>query len=159
MPRLALVLLAALACFPAASAQAVRSADVVTWQVRADGAARGGDARIVFDAEIADGWRLYALDSPVGRPLEVVLGPLPSGLAAGPLRQSKPQTGYDLGFERDYTYFAGSARVAQTVRVSAAAPAGRHAVEGVLAFAVCDNSVCLSPARVPFRVPVVVTAR
>lgn len=154
-----LVLLLALAAWPAeAFAQRLRASDKVTWRVRADVATPGEDARILLDARIEDGWRLYAIDSPVGRPLAVTLDPLPTGMEVGPLRQTPPRTGYDAGFEMEYPYFASSARLAQTVRVSTSMAPGRHTVQGTVAFTVCDDSVCLPPARVPFRVPVVVAS-
>lgn len=157
-PVLVLFLLALVTWPSEAFAQRIRTSDMVTWRVRAETAAPGESARIFLDAEIADGWRLYAFESPVGRPLVVSLDPLPSGLVAGALQQSKPSTGYDAGFEMEYPYFASSARVAQTIRVGAATPAGQHTVRGTVSFAVCDDSICLPPARVPFRVPLVVKA-
>ncbi|GAB5537114.1 MAG: hypothetical protein Rubg2KO_33630 [Rubricoccaceae bacterium] len=161
MSRSAFVLiLLALALWPVdAFAQALRAADMVTWRVRAEAAAPGGNAHIYLDAEIEDGWRLYAIDSPVGRPLELTMDALPNGLVAGDVVQDDPQTGYDAGFEMEYPYFASSARVAQILRVSRSMPTGRHTVRGRVTFTVCNDSICLPPARVPFRVPVVVASR
>ena len=151
------LVLAALAVLPLDGlAQPARTADKVAWRVRAETATPGGEARIVLDATIEEGWRLYAIDSPVGRPLVLTLDPLPEGLTAGALRQSETRTAFDAGFQQDYPYFARAARLAQTIRVGERVAPGRHLVEGALVFAVCDDSVCLPPARVPFRVPVVV---
>ncbi len=157
----ALVLLAAAASAPAASAQplsapSVRTADVVTWRVRADRATRGTSARLVLDAQIAPGWRLYALDSPVGIPLTLTLDPLPAGLAAGRVAQSETRKRYDPAFDADYTYFAGAARVVQQVGVAPGAAPGSHQVTGAVRYAVCDDRVCLPPTRTAFRVAVVV---
>lgn len=151
---LALALLALAA--PASSAQSVRSEDVVTWRVRAERAAPGAVARVVLDASIAPGWRLYAADSPVGRPVAVDLDRLPPGLDALALRQGPPQTAYDPGFESEYTYYEGSARFVQPLRVGAGVPRGEREVAGAVRYAVCDDSVCLAPARLAFRVPLVV---
>ncbi|MGB3542701.1 hypothetical protein, partial [Rubrivirga sp.] len=64
MIRFASILaLAALSAVPA-FAQGVRSADVVTWTARAERAERGETARVVLDAVVEPGWRLYALASP-----------------------------------------------------------------------------------------------
>ena len=122
MPRLALFV--ALLAASAADAQPVRTADVVTWRVRAERAVAGAEARVVLDAQIAPGWRLYALDSPVGRPFQLDLDPLPAGVEAGRLRQSPPERGYDEAFDSAYTYFAGSARFVQSLRVSASVAPG-----------------------------------
>lgn len=154
------VLLIVLAIWPSeAFAQRLRASDLVTWRVRAEGAAPGGAARIYLNAEIEDGWRLYAMNSPVGRPLELTMEPLPTGLATGDVVQDDPEIGYDAGFEMEYPYFARSARIAQMIRVSRSAPEGRHPVRGSVSFTVCNDSVCLPPTRVPFRVPVVVASR
>ena len=162
LPALALVLLAVAASAPAGSAQtvqmgpAVRTADVVTWRVRADRATPGASARLVLDAQIAPGWRLYAMGSPVGIPLTLTLDPLPAGLAAGRVAQSETRERFDPAFDADYTYFAGTARVVQQVRVAPSAAAGSHSVTGTVRYAVCDDRVCLPPTRTAFRVAVVV---
>lgn len=142
-----------------AFAQRLRASDKVTWRVRAERATPGESARILLDARIEDGWRLYAIDSQVGRPLTVTLESLPAGMVAGPLEQSEPQTGYDAGFEMAYPYFARSARLAQRIQVSGAVSPGRHTVSGSVSFTVCNDSVCLPPTRVPFRVPIEVASR
>lgn len=154
------LILLVLAAWPAeAFAQRIRATDVVDWRVRAEAATPGRTAHIYLDAEIKDGWRLYAMNSPVGRPLELTMDALPDGLVAGDVVQDDPETGYDQGFEMEYPYFAGTARVAQILRVSNAIPDGRHTVRGSVSFTVCNDSICLPPARVPFRVPVAVASR
>ena len=150
-----LVCLVALLTLPAA-AQQVRASDLVTWRVRADRAAPGASARLVLDARVADGWRLYAMGSPVGIPLTLTLDPLPAGVTGVGVSQSAPRTGYDPAFESDYPYFAGAARVVQRVRVAAGAPAGTRQVTGAVRYAVCNDEVCLPPVRTAFRVPLVV---
>ena len=150
----AAALLLALAALPAAAQ--VRTADVVAWRVRADRAAPGAEARVVLDATIKPGWRLYALGSPVGIPLAVSLDALPAGVRAGRLVQGAPREGYDAAFESSYPYFAETGRVVQTLHVGADAAAGAHAVSGSLRYAVCDDRICLPPAETAFRVPLVV---
>ena len=133
--------------------ESVRTEDVVAWSVGIRHAERGGEARVVFDAEIAPGWRLYAVDSPVGRPVSVALTALPVGVEAAALQQATPRKAYDEAFQSDYTYFAGRGRVVQPLRLTAAAVPGRYEVRGVVHYAVCDDSICLPPARSSFRVP------
>lgn len=153
MKRL-LPLLLLLAALPA-SAQ-LRTADVVTWRVRADRAAPGETARLVLDAEIQPGWRLYAMRSPVGIPLTLTIDDLPAGLSLGGLQQSAPRQGFDEAFQSDYTYFSERARVIQSVRVADRTEVGRLDVTGTVRYAVCDDSVCLPPTRTTFRVPLVI---
>ncbi len=152
--RRLLPLLILLTALPA-SAQ-LRTSDVVSWRVRADRAAPGATARLVLDAEIQPGWRLYAMRSPVGIPLTLALDGLPPGLSRGSLQQSAPTEGFDEAFQSDYTYFTQRARVVQLLRVEAGAEAGEREVTGALRYAVCDDSVCLPPTRTTFRVPLAV---
>ncbi len=153
---LALVLLTLAALAPSAAAQGPRASDLVTWRVRADRAAPGAAARLVFDAEVAEGWRMYALGSPVGIPLTVALDALPAGVTAGGLRQSGTHEGFDEAFDSAYRYFAGPGRLVQTLRVGAAVPRTTHEVTGAVRYAVCDDTICLPPVRTAFRVSLVV---
>ena len=158
-----LLALAALLTSTAVSAQsvgdlgpAVTAADVVTWRVAAEHGARGGEASVVLRAEIADGWNLYAVGSPVGRPLEVELLQAPDGVSAAALRQSTPREGTDPALGVPYLYFAVEARVELPLRIGRAVARGRHRVRGAVRYAVCDDSVCLAPTESRFRVPLVV---
>jgi thiol:disulfide interchange protein DsbD len=133
-----------------------RPESVVSWTARAEGGARGAEARVVFAATIAPGWKVYALDSPVGRPLSLALDALPRGVSAGPLRQRGAVRGYDEAFGAEGSTFSGTARVEQLLRVDRRAVRGRHAVTGTLRYAVCDAQICLPPATAPFRVTLTV---
>ena len=152
MTRIAL-LLALLVALPA-SAQ--RTSDIVSWRVRAARAQAGGEARVVLDATIQPGWRLYALGSPVGIPLTVTLDPLPPRVRAARLVQTTPVEGYDQAFERAYPYFAETGRVVQVLAVGEDAEAGSREVSGAVRYAVCDDRICLPPTETAFRVPLVV---
>ncbi len=149
--------LLALSLLVAASAQAQpRPADVVSWSVAAVPGARGAEARVVFTARLLPGWKMYALDSGVGRPLAVTLDPLPAGLDAAAPRQSAPTRAHDDLFGAEASTFSGTARIEQPLRVSRRAALGRHTVTGSVRYAVCDATICLPPATAPFRVAVAV---
>ncbi|HEX8298649.1 MAG TPA: protein-disulfide reductase DsbD domain-containing protein [Rubricoccaceae bacterium] len=150
--RFALALLTAvIAAAPASEAQQ-RPEDVVSWTARAEGGTRGTDARLVFTAALAPGWKMYALDSAVGRPLTVAVDALPRGVAPGTPRQRGAVRGHDPAFGAEASTFAGTARVEQPLRVDRRAARGRHAVTGVVRYAVCDAQICLPPAAASFRV-------
>ncbi|HEX8386425.1 MAG TPA: protein-disulfide reductase DsbD domain-containing protein [Rubricoccaceae bacterium] len=152
-----LLLLAALVAASAAHAQAPpRAADVVAWTARAEGGRRGAEARVVFEATVAPGWKLYALDSAVGRPLSVSLDALPDGVSARAPRQSEPVRAHDAAFDAEASTFSGTARIVQPLRVGRATARGRHAVTGAVRYAVCDHQICLPPATAPFRVTLAV---
>ena len=147
---------------PAAAAQmfggpaATSSSDVVTWRVGSNHGARGGEASVVLRAEIEPGWHLYAVGSPVGRPLEVELTGLPAGASSTEIYQSNPHRGTDPALGVPYLYFQDRARFEVPVALGRRTPAGRHAVRGAVRYAVCDDSVCLPPATTRFSVPIVV---
>ena len=132
------------------------SSDVVTWSVGSTHGARGGEASVVIRAEILDGWHLYAVGSPIGRPLEVELGELPAGATSTEIYQSNPQRGTDPALGVPYLYFADQARVELPVALSRRAARGRHTVRGTIRYAVCDDSICLAPTATRFSVPLVV---
>lgn len=150
------VLLAALLALPlsatAVAAQApLRTADLVSWTITSRPTARGAETEVVLRATIAPGWRLYALESPVGRPLALDIGALPAGVVARAPVQSRPHEDYDEAFETTYTYFTERAEVRLPLRVGTRAARGRHTVSGTLHYAICDDAICLPPASTPFR--------
>ena len=122
------------------------------------GAFRPGDlAFITLTAEVTPGWRLYALESTGGLPLQVALDPLPDGLRPeGQMREDAPRDGYDEALGEAYRYHAGRARVWQGLRLSERAPRGAHVVTGRVRYAACNDSICLPPREVPFRARLVV---
>ncbi len=139
--------------FTVAPAQAqTRPADVVSWVARAEGGARGEAARVVFSATLAPGWKMYALDSPVGRPLAIALNSLPAGVTAGTPRQTGAHRGHDAAFDAEASTFVGTARIEQPLAVSRRAVTGPAVVSGTVRYAVCDASICLPPASSAFRV-------
>ncbi len=146
----------AIALLVADAGTAQQTSDIVSWRVRADRVEAGGQARIVFDATVEPGWRLYAVGSPVGIPLAVTLGPLPSHVRAGRVGQSPPREGVDPAFGQTYPYFAETGRVVQRLSVGRRAATGAHEVTGSVRYAVCDDRICLPPAETAFRVPLVV---
>ena len=108
----------------------------------------------MFTAALQPGWKMYALDSAVGRPLSVALDPLPAGVAAGDPRQGTPARAYDDVFGAEASTFSGTARIEQPLSVGRRAARGRHTVTGSVRYAVCDATICLPPATAPFRVAV-----
>ncbi len=151
MPVRSLALFALVLTAAPARAQ-TRAADVVAWSARAEGGARGAAARVVFSATLAPGWKMYALDSPVGRPLAVALDGLPAGVTAGAPRQTGAHRGHDAAFGAEASTFTGTARIEQPLTVSRRAAAGLAVVSGTVRYAVCDAEICLPPASAPFRV-------
>lgn len=152
MLRFATLALILSAAAPAVAQAPPRPADVVSWRVDAEGAARGGEALVVFRASVAPGWKMYALDSAVGFPLAVNLDALPAGLTAAAATQSDPHRGLDPAFGEEASTFVGTAVVTQAIQVGRSAARGQKVVSGRVRYAVCNAEICLPPASAAFRV-------
>lgn len=126
--------------------------DLFRWTIsEPDDAADGSAERLRFEFSIEPGWKLYAMDSPAGRPLEIAFGELPEGVAVGGFEQSAPTEGYDPNFDAGVRYFEERAVVEARLDVAAAAETGAHAVGGEVTFMLCNDTMCLPPRTSPFE--------
>ena len=141
---------------------------VVTWAASArppssapqmtDTFGAGDRVYITLSADIVEGWRVYAIDSPAGRPLVLELDSLPNGIARyGSPRETHTEIGHDPGLDADYTYHDGSARVWQGLLVQEGAEAGEHVVTGTVRYAACNDEMCLPVKTFSFRTRFVVS--
>ncbi|MXW63462.1 MAG: DUF255 domain-containing protein [Bacteroidetes bacterium SB0662_bin_6] len=127
--------------------------DYVTWNVSVapEEVASGEAFEAVIEADISEGWKMYALDSP--RPSFAVEftweeeGLLP----AGPMRQSTPVEAHDPWFDATVRYFTGQARFTAPFRIGEDAPAGNRPLNGVVQFMICTEEVCLPPTPAPLE--------
>lgn len=152
LTALALLLLA-----PLAHAQ-FGDTDPVTWTVSAapTSAEPGQTVTVSLSATIGGDWRMYAMDSPVGRPLSVRFESSDALAAVGPVQQPQPREGFDRVVEEDYTYFAEAVQLTRLYRVAADAPGGDAAIRGAVTYMVCNDDLCLPPKDHPFRLTVAV---
>lgn len=143
--------------------------EVVTWTATVapprtaaewtDTFAPGEQAYVTVTARVRPGWRVYALDSPGGLPLQFHLDALPDGLAPeGAVGHTPPRDAYDPVLEEAYRYYAGEARLWQAVRLAPGLADGPREVTGAIRFAACNDEVCLPPREVPFRARLTVRA-
>lgn len=139
-------------------ASAQRAADLVKWTYYVD-SAESNESRISLRvvADIADDWKMYAMDSP--RPslaVSVEIDSVSSGVTlAGPVEQSPPATMFDPGFQIDVTYFKEAATftipfLLQETTVSPVAV-------GNIRYQICndDTGICLPPTDEPFKIALV----
>ena len=70
------------------------------------------------------------------------------------MRQSTPVEAHDPWFKATVRYFTGEARFAAPFRVEGNAPAGAHALRGLVRFMICTETVCLPPTPAPLEVVV-----
>ena len=147
-----------------AQAQEFRSPalDHVTWTAKTDPAtvASGQTTRVVFSVAIEEGWKMYALGSPLpSRAVSVTFDEFPEGLVRqGALQQTGEQENYDPYFKKDVIYFEKEGLLWADVAVAAGTDDGAKAVSGTINFMICNDRLCLPPTNVPFETMVQVGA-
>lgn len=152
------LLLLALSSRAAQAQDFLPATEYVHWSAAAEPAetAPGETFDVVIAADIAEGWKMYALDSPrpsVGVSFE--WDGLPAGLtASGPIRQSTPTDAFDPWFEIDVRYFMDAARFEAPMQVREDAELGVRTITGVVRFMICNENVCLPPTSVALQVDV-----
>lgn len=164
MLRLTLALGATLLLGPAAAAQFAPSPlfsqapasapppppdSLFRWTTEAE---TDGDAvSLRFDFSIDPGWKLYAMDSPAGRPLAIEFEDLPEGVEVAGFEQAAPLEGYDPNFDATIRYFEDAAVVAARLAVTPEAAPGAQPVGGSVSFMLCNDVMCLPPTTTPFE--------
>ena len=145
-----------------AAAQQTGAAAHVDWSVAADPAevAIGSTFDVVIRAEIADGWKMYAIDSPPPtRGVEITFDDLPQGFSrTGDVQQAEPVQTFDPNFKMEVRLFEDQARFRAPIAVSQQAEGGRQNLAGTAAYMICNDRLCLPPTTHEFTVPVSVAA-
>ena len=128
-----------------------------TWSAEAaPQAVRAGERFAVrLHAEVAEGWYMYALESPAGQPLSVSLDSLPAGIdTTGTLRQSDPTRTYDPNFEADAFFYDDTAEVRAGLEVTESVAPGTYTIDGSVRYMVCNDEMCMPPTTTPVSVTV-----
>ncbi len=146
----------------AAPSVAQRATELVQWTGSTGEVHEESGFVLALAAEIADGWKMYALDSPrPSRGVEIELTDLPAGLEiAGPVRQSPPKDAFDPNFQIDVRYFDDAAAfyvdlVSNSDESRSQQVGGADRVAGVVTFQICndDLGICLPPTDLAFAIP------
>ena len=127
--------------------------DLVVWTgpVASVALMPGEVASVRLGVSIADGWHVYALDSPTGLPLRVDAA-LPPGVRVDGLRQSPPIDAIDPTLGEPVRWFEGEATVELAVLASDVAEPGDSQASVTVTFGVCDDRICLPPRTRTFPV-------
>lgn len=136
---------------------AVVAQSTVVWDVRAEYHEKS--ARVVVEGTLppvdstGGAWRMYALDSPrPSRALTIRFDSLPDGLIRrDSLQQLNVQSGFDPYFDKDVTYFQGSALVWADYAAQLDVSGG--IVAGSIEFMICNELICLPPDSTTFNAP------
>ena len=135
-----------------------RPTDIVRWSVSTPTAwtTAGGTLKLTVNAQIEEGWKLYALDQPAAGPSPLAFAAakpfavLSKGLAAPPAKVLK-----DPLFDANTRYW--EKQVAITVPVSVPADlAGMHEIALEVTFQACGAEICLRPftQKLPVQIEV-----
>ncbi|MCA1764429.1 MAG: thiol:disulfide interchange protein, partial [Flavobacteriales bacterium] len=124
--------------------------DPVSWKFSVE-EETDSTAVLVAEAEIDEGWHLYATD--LGGAEE---GPLPTEFTfetidgfslAGEVVSNEAKVAFDPNFEMDLAYFDGEAIFRQEVKKITGK---KGEVKGYVSFMVCDDYKCLPPTSIDF---------
>lgn len=134
-----------------------RPADVVKWSATAR-SVDGGTVSVSLIANVASGWKLYALTQPDGgpKPLSIELSSgAPFTISKKQIVAPKAKTMKDENFDLETRYYEG--KVAFTVPVTASKPvAGSAQIPFEITFQACGNGICLRPFTEKVSAPVVI---
>lgn len=102
------------------------------------------EARLSLSATIAEGWKLYALDTPPPSPALRLSANAPEGVSVGAFVQDEPIVEDDPNLGVPVRLFKNQARFQAPVRVSASPPAD-STLQVRIVFTICDANICLPP--------------
>ena len=147
---LVLLVVALLCSFSDAIAQGT-APEHVKWEIISspESVTPGNSLTVEFSAKIAQGWKLYAMDSP--RPswhARLNFDALPAGIEqAGTPTQSDPVRTFDKYFESDVSYFKTEAVLKARFSVDETAAKGLQVISGKIGYQICHDEmgICLPP--------------
>lgn len=143
------------------TADPARGENVVwTASVRADGVEPASRLTLTLNAQVANGWHVYALkqlpDGPT--PLRVVLDPNSVATANGEPSGSTPTKTHDPSFNLDTQFYSHAFSVMVPVRIAAHPAAGHQAIPVSIRFQTCNGQICQPPKTVHVSAAVTVLA-
>ncbi len=147
--RVALLLLTLLAVVPVANGQGVDA--YVRWSAEAieTDAEPGINLQLALRADITDGWKMYAMDSPrPSRGVDITVTGAPADVkVVGSVRQADPRHAFDPNFQIDVTYFVGTADFFFDLDVAPEVDRSRAVLGVDVLFQICNDAlgICLPP--------------
>lgn len=131
------------------------SASKVDWTVQGDTLASGERGVVTLRGTIADGWKMYAPDSPPPtRGVAVAVDTAGTGLTVDSLQHADAESGHDPNFGLTVRYFQETATLRLPVSAKSTVHPGRYSVEGGITFMVCTDEICLPPTTESFATAV-----
>lgn len=126
-----------------------RPADVVKWSASAPASSvsSGATVKVSLTADVAAGWKLYAITQPKGgpQPLNIdVAGGASATISKKQIVAPKPKTQKDENFDLETLYYDGQAVFTVPVTLSKSV-SGATKIPLEITFQACGNGICLRP--------------
>ncbi len=139
-----------------------RPADVVKWSATGPEkpVSAGSEAKVVLNAKIESGWRLYALTQPVGGPVKLAIATpkgTPFTVAAKRIVAPVPKVHTDENFKLDTQFYDTDTSFTVPVSVPRTTAAGPQQVPIDVTFQACGDTICLRPFTEHLTVNITVT--
>jgi DsbC/DsbD-like thiol-disulfide interchange protein len=139
-----------------------RPADVVKWSATGPEkpVSAGTEAKVVLNAKIGSGWRLYALTQPVGGPVKLAITTpkgTPFTVAALRIEAPAPKVHSDENFQAETRFYDADTAFTVPVSVPRTTAAGPHQVPIDVTFQACGETICLRPFTEHLTVNISVT--
>ena len=139
-----------------------RPADVVKWSATGPEkpVSAGSEAKVVLNAKIQSGWRLYALTQPVGGPVKLAIATpkgTPFTVASRRIVAPAPKVHTDENFKLDTQFYDADTTFTVPVSVSRKITAGPQQVPIDVTFQACGDTICLRPFTEHLTVSITVT--
>ena len=130
------------------------SAKQVNWSFSAQKKADKTTYEVKFTAIISNGFHLYALkpgvDGPV--PTSFVFSPNPLFTLSGNVKEmGKPIKKFESAWDGNVSYFEKKVEFIQIIKLKGNIKTN---LSGEVEFMVCNDSQCLPPAKVPFKIAI-----
>ncbi len=125
--------------------------ELVAWSGRA-AEESDGHIELVIRGEIAEGWKMYAMDSPPpSRGVEIGAGSMPDGVTVASIRQAETRQDFDPNFQIDVTYFTDVAEFVVELDVPRDLDGSGSVLELDVLFQICNDALglCLPPTSRP----------
>jgi DsbC/DsbD-like thiol-disulfide interchange protein len=123
----------------------------VKWSVMANPPVKvlnvSGKLRVEVVAQIYEGWHIYSLTQPEGRPFPTQIT-VPAGQPfklAGSIQGPHPKTKFEEVFGINVEWYEDKVVFMLPVQVAAGAPAGKHKLLVDVRFQACSDRICLQP--------------
>jgi thiol:disulfide interchange protein DsbD len=151
-----LLLLTLFAVGPVANGQGVDA--YVRWSAAAveTAAEPGINLQLALKADITEGWKMYAMDSPrPSRGVDITVTGTPADVkVVGSVRQEDPRHAFDPNFQIDVTYFVGTADFVFDLDVAREVDRSQAILGVDVLFQICNDAlgICLPPTTRPLSI-------